>query len=96
MLRFCEERVPEDIHTAAAFHKWLANHDGALAMSLVLVLRRPIERAGPALLVAVAVYGVATVAFPQAASREQQQAAVRTLSEHPLLRYVQPLTVATP
>lgn len=36
---------------------------GALAMSVVLVLRRPIERAGPALLVAVVVYGVATVAF---------------------------------
>jgi MFS family permease len=36
---------------------------GALAMSLLLVLRRPIDRAGRALLGAVAVYGVATVAF---------------------------------
>jgi hypothetical protein len=36
---------------------------GALAMSIVLVLRRPVERAGPALLVAVVVYGLATVAF---------------------------------
>ncbi len=36
---------------------------GALAMSVVLVLRRPVERAGPALLVAVVVYGLATVAF---------------------------------
>ena len=40
--------------------------------------------------------GVATVAFPQEASREQQQAVVRTLSEHPMLRYVQPLTVGAP
>jgi len=36
---------------------------GALAMSLLLVLRRPIERAGPALLGAVVVYGVATALF---------------------------------
>ena len=40
--------------------------------------------------------GVATVAFPREASREQQQAAVRALSEHPMLRYVQPLTVDSP
>jgi hypothetical protein len=40
--------------------------------------------------------GVATVAFPQKVSREQQQAVVRTLSEHPMLRYVQPLTMDTP
>ncbi|HSP42205.1 MAG TPA: ATP-dependent RNA helicase HrpA, partial [Luteolibacter sp.] len=38
VLRFCEERVPEDIHTAAAFHKWLAKHDDALAISLGDVL----------------------------------------------------------
>jgi MFS family permease len=36
---------------------------GALAMAVLLLLRRPIERAGPALLAAVVVYGVATVAF---------------------------------
>jgi predicted MFS family arabinose efflux permease len=36
---------------------------GALAMSVVLLVRRPLERAGPALLAAVAVYGVATVGF---------------------------------
>src|SRR5574338_647138 len=36
---------------------------GALAMALLLVLRRPIERAGHALLFAVAVYGVATIVF---------------------------------
>ena len=36
---------------------------GALSMSLILVLRRPIERGGRALLAAVCVYGVATVIF---------------------------------
>lgn len=36
---------------------------GALSMSLLLVLRRPVGRAGPALLWAVAVYGLATVGF---------------------------------
>jgi MFS family permease len=36
---------------------------GALAMSLLLLLRPPIDRAGRALLAAVAVYGVATIVF---------------------------------
>ncbi len=36
---------------------------GALLMSILLVLRRPLERAGPALLLAVAVYGLATLGF---------------------------------
>jgi MFS family permease len=36
---------------------------GALSMSLLLVLRRPIERGGRALLVAVCVYGLATLVF---------------------------------
>src|SRR6185295_12063961 len=36
---------------------------GALASAIVMMLRRPVSRAGPALLVAVAVYGVATIAF---------------------------------
>jgi len=40
--------------------------------------------------------GVTTVAFSRTASREQQQAVVRTLSEHPMLRYVQPLQVDMP
>lgn len=40
--------------------------------------------------------GVATVAFPQSADRVQQHEIMRTLSEHPMLRYVQPLTVDTP
>jgi len=36
---------------------------GALAMSVLLVLRRPVGNAGPVLLVAVAIYGAATVGF---------------------------------
>ena len=36
---------------------------GALAMSVLLLVRRPVGRAGPALLVAVAVYGLATIGF---------------------------------
>jgi MFS family permease len=36
---------------------------GALAMGLVLLLRPPVNRAGRALVVAVAVYGLATVVF---------------------------------
>jgi len=36
---------------------------GALTMSFALLLRRPVERAGPALLGAVAVYGLATLGF---------------------------------
>ncbi len=36
---------------------------GALAMALLLVIRPPIHRAGPVLLIAVAVYGVATLGF---------------------------------
>jgi MFS family permease len=36
---------------------------GALAMSVLLLVRRPLVRAGPALLAAVAVYGLATVGF---------------------------------
>ena len=36
---------------------------GALAMSLVMLVRRPVGRAGSALLVAVALYGVATIGF---------------------------------
>ena len=36
---------------------------GALAMSALLVLRGPFQRAGPALLAAVTVYGIATIVF---------------------------------
>ena len=40
--------------------------------------------------------GVTTVAMPREAGRERQQAVVRALSGHPMLRYVQPLTVDGP
>ena len=33
VLRFFEERIPEDINTAAAFHKWLAKHEDALMLA---------------------------------------------------------------
>jgi MFS family permease len=36
---------------------------GALAMSVLLLVRRPVARMGPALLAAVAVYGIATIGF---------------------------------
>jgi hypothetical protein len=36
---------------------------GALAMSVLLLARRPVGRAGPALLWAVAIYGLATIGF---------------------------------
>jgi MFS family permease len=36
---------------------------GALAMSVALLVRRPVGRAGPALLWAVAIYGLATIGF---------------------------------
>ena len=36
---------------------------GALAMSVLMLLRRPVGRAGPTLLVAVALYGLATIGF---------------------------------
>ena len=40
--------------------------------------------------------GVTTVALPATASREQQQAVVQTLSQDPMLRFVQPMTVDAP
>jgi ATP-dependent helicase HrpA len=46
VLRFCEERIPEDVHTAAAFHKWLAKHEGALTLSLDDVLDEDLEALG--------------------------------------------------
>ena len=54
-----------------------------------------LERHGLALVEGPSPRGVATVAFPQDVSREQRQTVVRTLSEHPMLRFVQPLTVDT-
>jgi len=46
VLRFCGERVPEDIHTAAAFHKWLAVHEDALTIPLGEVLDEDLESLG--------------------------------------------------
>ena len=40
--------------------------------------------------------GVATVAFPRSIDRVRQQEIIGALAEHPLLRYVQPLTVDAP
>lgn len=40
--------------------------------------------------------GVATVEFLRSVDRERQQEVVRALSEHPMLRFVQPLTVNQP
>lgn len=38
--------------------------------------------------------GVATAAFPESADHEEQLEALRMLSGHPMLRFVQPVTVA--
>lgn len=38
VLRWFEERIPEEIHTAAAFHKWLAGNDAVLMISLADVV----------------------------------------------------------
>jgi ATP-dependent helicase HrpA len=34
VLRFFEERIPEEINTAAAFHKWLAHHEETLMLAV--------------------------------------------------------------
>jgi ATP-dependent helicase HrpA len=46
VLRFCEDRIPDDIHTAAAFHKWLAKHEDALMLSLADVLDEDLDALG--------------------------------------------------
>ncbi|MDP3849994.1 MAG: ATP-dependent RNA helicase HrpA [Luteolibacter sp.] len=46
VLRFCEDRIPEDIHTAAAFHKWLASHEDELMLSLADVLDEDLDALG--------------------------------------------------
>ena len=46
VLRFCEDRIPDDIHTAAAFHKWLAMHEDALTLSLADVLDDDLDALG--------------------------------------------------
>ncbi|MBC8126576.1 MAG: ATP-dependent RNA helicase HrpA [Gloeobacteraceae cyanobacterium ES-bin-144] len=46
VLRFLESRVPGEIHTAAAFHKWLADHEDRLTLSLSDVLDEDLELLG--------------------------------------------------
>jgi ATP-dependent helicase HrpA len=46
VLRFCEDRIPENIHTAAAFHKWLADHEDSLTLSLADVLDEDLDALG--------------------------------------------------
>jgi ATP-dependent helicase HrpA len=46
VFRFFESRVPEDINTAAAFHKWLAGNDGALMLSIADVVDLDLESLG--------------------------------------------------
>lgn len=46
VLRFCEERIPEDVNTAAAFHKWLAEREDALTLSLADVLDENLDSLG--------------------------------------------------
>ena len=46
LLRFLEERLPADIHTAAAFHKWLAGHEDTIMPSLGDVLDEDLDSLG--------------------------------------------------
>jgi len=46
VLRFFEQQVPEDMHTAAAFHKWLVNREDALMVALAEVLNEDMETLG--------------------------------------------------
>ena len=46
VLRFFEDRIPDGINTAAAFHKWLADHEDRLMLSLADVLDEDLEALG--------------------------------------------------
>ena len=46
VLRFFEGEVPEDMHTAAAFHKWLAKREDTLLVGLAEVLNENMETLG--------------------------------------------------
>lgn len=46
VLRFLEERVPAEIHTAAAFHRWLADHEDRLMISPADVMDEEIGSLG--------------------------------------------------
>lgn len=38
VIRYFEERIPEEVHTAAAFHKWLPDYEDEMMLSLADVL----------------------------------------------------------
>jgi len=46
VLRFFEERIPQDIHTAATFHKWLVHHEDSLMLALADVLDEDLQALG--------------------------------------------------
>jgi hypothetical protein len=46
VLRFYEERIPEDINTAAAFHKWLEKNEDCLMLGVADVVDEDLEYLG--------------------------------------------------
>lgn len=46
VIRFFEDHIPGEIHTAAAFHKWLAGHEETLTVSLADVMDEDLESLG--------------------------------------------------
>ena len=46
VLRYLEQRVPEEIHTAASFHNWLAQHEDSLLVSLADVIDEDLDKLG--------------------------------------------------
>ena len=46
VLRFFEERIPGDIHTADGFHKWLEHHEDSLMLGLADVLDEDFDALG--------------------------------------------------
>lgn len=46
IIRFFEDRIPEEIHTAAAFHKWLALHENILMLEVADVVDEDFESLG--------------------------------------------------
>lgn len=46
LLRFYEERIPEDIHTASAFHRWLETNEAQLMLGVGDVVDEDLEYLG--------------------------------------------------
>ena len=46
VLRFLEERVPGELHTAAGFHRWLADHEDTLTLSVSDVVDEDLDMLG--------------------------------------------------